>query len=64
MKIAKAPEPCSRLAIEQGCICHLPRDATVISIANKTIERGKPCPLHGDIPDGRAIWRNERWERL
>jgi len=36
----------------------------VISIANKTIERGKPCPLHGDIPDGRAIWRNERWERL
>jgi hypothetical protein len=57
------PDPCSLLALEQGCTCHMPKDVVRISTKEASVTVGRSsCPLHGEIPEGKVIWRNQRWE--
>lgn len=64
------PDPCSELAMKQGCNCHLPRHLpyTAIHISTKngfevSVDDEVPdCPLHGEVPAEPALWVKDHWE--
>ena len=44
------PEPCTSLAYEMGCTCHIPvAGPTAIDPPDPRVDWA--CPIHGDAPD-------------